>query len=440
MSSSKYFNKEDVPKWNGTRDTWYEFTRKLKVFSSAIYCDANDSYSVWQHINGNAPGGYVVGAPALPMGGGRPPAERARDKRGAVAWALLSACVEEDKGLSDELAELDPGQVNTTVGGVAVPLDVGCRAYLLMQSYGQAPIDDERIRKIVKDFNEATMLDTVGHVEGSVEKFIRHIKGLLVPIPNGNPLKPNNDACACRVLEQIRDEGTDAMADEAQKELKAPDPSRTFRIAGAAAGNQRDLTSMVAHFGKTWDSKIIRGKINRRAPKGSRSDRTGLIVSESEAEAEAFTSFFPPVEGYDIEIEDVDNDNAFSVSEWNTMIEQAEAFSAGADPAQWAERSIDPRVLYDVLFNGAANISDNDKRAAMEMICRRCFGAGHDASQCASAEVDFRSAATVCAILTRMINGGNKPQRRNAMRSLRWKMPMPPGTTRGSPMHCLCPP
>ena len=57
MSNSRYFQKDDVPKWDGTRATWRAFLRKFKVFASAVLTDANDQYSMWQHCQGMAPDG-----------------------------------------------------------------------------------------------------------------------------------------------------------------------------------------------------------------------------------------------------------------------------------------------------------------------------------------------------------------------------------------------
>ena len=162
--------------WDGVRGiTWERASRAARPWLSGVYVSATDDFNVWDAAQGTDMGGDAPGAPAIPAGPGQLGALGKRSRRQTKTWSILYRKFCDDEKIKNMLLALPPGDVPVAAGGAR---GIGRRAWLLLESQGAAPIDDEYIERLLTIFANCTILETVGFKIGTVSFFYRY------PTPN----------------------------------------------------------------------------------------------------------------------------------------------------------------------------------------------------------------------------------------------------------------
>ena len=360
-----------VPQWDGTPGAPFERAkREIRVHMTGYFVSPTDDYNIWDHFTGVDQGGDDPQAAGIAAGAGRQTQMRIYNKRSTKAWSFACEILPDDSNIRRLLLQLDEkqeiqGRPNNFVG-------LGRQAWKIICQHGEREFDDEYILEARHTFDTITILAAVGYGEDTVGKFARHLTKIVFLVPAAQ--QPSEEEKAKRVLSQLSKEAPDALAYEATKELKAAAADRLYMHAAPVGGvATRDLARIVTYFGKQWDSLVKNGKISIKAPTGKIPDASALAaqgqvarelaqqhVGETHTDdmvARAVRTLNSHAPGSDEfvlaaqilvsgnpnepdraldsegarttelceEIEDFDNDHAFTVEEWNTYAADADS-------------------------------------------------------------------------------------------------------------------
>lgn len=219
-------------RWDCTKGlSWERAKRTVRVELSSEY-GHQDDFSLWDAATGADPNGDAAGAPVIPVGAGQAQAQAKRNKRQSQLWAAL-AKVPTDEVMRNMILNLPPGDLAAAGGGVQ---GIGRRAWILLDQEGTAPFDDEYVLRILSQFTLATIIDTVGYNEGSIQAFNRYLSNLVFLVPAAQ--QPTENGYCIKLLECIGKEAPDALAHEATKELKAVPAARVYVHPGGGGANR----------------------------------------------------------------------------------------------------------------------------------------------------------------------------------------------------------
>ena len=198
---------DDDPTWSGTRGI--EFTRwqrDARPVLSSRYAAQTEDFSHWDVCEGVDAHGDGAGAIPIPAGVGALGAHARRRKRQTCTWSALVK-MQSDQKIKNMLLALNQGDVAAPGGGFQ---GIGRRAMLLLREQGDAPIDDEYIRRCLLTFDTVTLLDSVGYGLSSITKLVRYLANEVALVPAGQ--QPDDNRYACRVLDVIIKEAPDALS------------------------------------------------------------------------------------------------------------------------------------------------------------------------------------------------------------------------------------
>lgn len=233
--------------FDGARgEDFLSFERDFKV---AIADDVDEYSSLLECLLGTEP----------PIGNGASAAERrAASKRSRSLFGKLFKHIT-NEGLQKRLSELTG---NDHLNGRS--------AWLLVEGECRPVISDLDVERLNADWVNASLLNTVGHVQTTCLDYKRYLNGLNADRPTGN--KKTLTELATKFLNSFKD--PESLALEAMKELKAVGPDRKFIFQNPADQNDqrndmRDFDAIVAHFDKLWthlfDKGLIRPKVARQS-------------------------------------------------------------------------------------------------------------------------------------------------------------------------------
>ena len=331
------------PTHDGARgETFRSFKRDFLTIARGKFSkdDRSSWHSTFMRLD---EGGTGQGAAALPAqaggaGGGVNPAFTAattkRKIRHGQAFTFLYNAITDDS-IKEMLSELSTNN----------PAELAADAWDLVVNECDEPDDDLELAKLNLEWQQITILNTVGYSVDTITKFARELNTTNSRRPN-NHRYDENDKCI-KLLSSIT--YPESLAKDAIKELKARGAQREFNHG--APNHNRNYNAIVKYFDSVWRTLYTTLPIAPRAAQRGQRHETALLHTDE------------PIR--DVGDDDPDEDAVYIVT-----MDSGEMLFYMGNRRDFGRRP------------GASR--NGPKPVRFQRVCRNCWGMDHHASQCSS--------------------------------------------------------